>query len=258
MVLNSFLLNLSSPDPATSNDFTINYSSNPIMLGDAEYEIALTSAQLWYSFFNISSAFNNNIFRYSTDSGGNYKTITIPNGIYGILDLNSVIQSVMEENGDFDNSGTKSAFYITILPNLNTLKIIIAIDNPTYRVDLTVGNLNEILGFNKQILAVTSESENRANIQRDVDSLYIRTNLVSSQASFGNEIGSDILYTFSPNSAPGSILSIQPFQPVFLPLSPKRYIDSVRIYVTDNLNRPVNFNGERCTYTLSIRRIVNK
>ena len=59
--------------------------------------IAVKQVSMYYSWFNISSALGNNVFTYSWESGGfvygggipNTFTVTIPDGLYEISDLNA-------------------------------------------------------------------------------------------------------------------------------------------------------------------------
>src|SRR5690554_5414408 len=76
-------------------------------------ELALVSAQIWYSIDNIAAKYNNNKFRYF--DGTVYKTITLPDGIYQFSQIESYIIGEMKSNGDYDTPNDTP--YIKILPN---------------------------------------------------------------------------------------------------------------------------------------------
>jgi len=234
-----------------SNNFTVNFLTG-IALGNKQWEVGLINGNFWYSVYNISSNYNNNIFKYSIDSGVTWKTITIPNGIYGIADLNDYIHQYMVSQGDYNNSNPASpVYYISLVPNFNTLRLIIDITNVTYQVDLTDGDLYELLGFNSAIITTTTEGPNLVDITRGVNIWHIRCNIVD--GSYDNSVGSNILYSFLPTTPPGSNIYIEPKQRVYLPLYTKNQIQNINIYMTDQLGRTLDFNNEDITVRLHLR-----
>lgn len=72
-------------------------------------QIAVSSISMFYSWFNITSAFTNNSFSYTWTSGTTTTTytITIPDGLYEISDINSYAQYIMIQNSTYwiDSSG---------------------------------------------------------------------------------------------------------------------------------------------------------
>ena len=62
--------------------------------------IAVSSVSMYYSWYNISAALNNNTFYYTwynaagiiSVNGNPYFTVTIPDGLYEITQLNSFLQ----------------------------------------------------------------------------------------------------------------------------------------------------------------------
>lgn len=65
--------------------------------------IAVVSISMYYSWFNISQALGNNVFTYTWTSGTTTTTytITIPDGLYEISDLNNLIQFECLKNGTY-------------------------------------------------------------------------------------------------------------------------------------------------------------
>jgi len=59
--------------------------------------IALSQASMYYSWYNISSALNNNIFYATIGTAGVFDTITLPDGQYEISDINAYLQQKMVE-----------------------------------------------------------------------------------------------------------------------------------------------------------------
>mgnify|MGYP001072078391 CR=1 FL=1 len=253
----SFTLKLDSSSlNQDSDNFTVNFA-NPIVLNTSskenektKYEIALITADLWYSFSNISSELGNNTFKYY--NGSVWRDVTLPNGNFQISDINDFLEVTMDQNSDYTTDPDGNIEYnIVLAPNIVTLKVELALKNG-YKLDLTTSKLNELLGFNQAIYDTTTSSTNRVDITRGVNSLAIHCNIAG--GSFDNNLGSDILYSFVPQSGRGSAIHIEPNYPIYLPVSEEMAINRIQMRITDQLNRRVNFNGEPITYFLHIRR----
>jgi hypothetical protein len=64
--------------------------------------IAVSSISMYYSWFNISDSYKNNVITYTWDTGtAIVYTINIPDGIYEISDLNNLIQFECIKNGTY-------------------------------------------------------------------------------------------------------------------------------------------------------------
>jgi hypothetical protein len=106
-----------------NNSYVYNFP-NSIELKD-KY-IAVSSVTMYYSWFNITSAYKNNSFTYSWTELGvstNY-TVNIPDGLYNISDINSYLQFVMIQNGHYliDGSGN-NVYYAELIVNPNRYAI---------------------------------------------------------------------------------------------------------------------------------------
>jgi len=239
-----------------SDNFTITFG-NPIILNTStneqeksKYEIALITADLWYSFSNISQELQNNTFKYY--NGSAWKTVTLPNGNYQVSDINDFLEVTFDQNNDFTTDIDGNVTYnIVLAPNIVTLKVELAIKNG-YKLDLTTSKLNELIGFNQAIYDTTTSSTNRVDITRGVNSLSIHCSIAG--GSYDNNLGSDILYSFVPQTGRGSSIHIEPNYPIYLPLNEEQYINRIQMRITDQLNRKVSFNGEPVTYFLHIRK----
>lgn len=237
LTIDSSTLNTSTPQ-----DVTVLFQP-PLILGSDEYELGLIKVMLWYAWYNISPQYNNTTLRYSPDAGVTWKTITIISGQYSIDELNSRIQSLIVANGDV---GTN----VSIVADFSTLKIQIVLLGG-YQVDLTQGNLYNLLGFTPIIVTSTQLGANPANINNDINSLKITCDILT--GSYDNNVSSNTLYVFSPNSGPGTQINITVNPPLFIPVRNTRTINSIRITLVDNLNRTINLNGQPVTYLLYLR-----
>lgn len=83
--------------------------------------IAVSSIQMYYSWFNISTELNNNKFSYTWTVGGvsTVYDIVIPDGIYEVVDLNKLIQFECVKNGTYlvDTALNDNIYYLELLVN---------------------------------------------------------------------------------------------------------------------------------------------
>ena len=89
-------------DSSSSNGLPENFTttfSNLMLEKNTDYEIAMISLSMNYSYPNISSTNGNNTVEYSPNGGTNYYTITIPDGNWSVDSLNTQIQGQMKTNG---------------------------------------------------------------------------------------------------------------------------------------------------------------
>jgi len=240
----TILLKIDSQGQASTHDFTITYP-NFELERDTAYEVALVKASIWYSYHNISSSFSNNVIAYYNGTVWR-NDITIPNGMYGITELESYLQEQITANGDTSSN-------ITFDPNYSTMKLTITLSGG-YQLDLSKSSIYSILGFNSGILTTTTSSPNSVDITRGVNDLLINCSLVSGSA-FDNGKKSDTLYSFAPDVSPGYLMTIAPKQLIYIPIRERNTIQNIRLHISDQLSRPVDLNGEATSYLLHLRAI---
>lgn len=99
--------------------------------------IAVSSISMFYSWFNITSALQNNTWTYTWTVGTTTTTykIVVPDGLYEIADLNSYAQFIMVQNGTYliDANGN-DVFYFTLTSNTNRY----AVQLSTYLIPTTL------------------------------------------------------------------------------------------------------------------------
>lgn len=239
-------MNLSSdnrdPDSIGTDNFTITFRS-PVFLGDGLWEMSLVSANFYNSNPNISGPlYNNNFFDYSPDGGATWKTITLPEGTYNLAQINVEVQRQITDNGDVGSQ-------IVFAANVSTLKAVIETFT-TYQVDLGTGSLlYELLGYSLAQIATPlsgyTTGDLRANINRGVNNIYLRSDLVESGGSYDSKIGSDIITDLAfQGRPPGSSVYIEKPYQLWIPVKRAQYIAQVRIRITDQLSRRYSIRDE--------------
>jgi hypothetical protein len=112
------VLNQNNLVPDGQNNKLVYKFPNSVLFKDNH--IAVSSVSMYYSWFNITSGYNNNIFTYSWVVGGTTTTytITIPDGLYEVVELNALLQFNFIANGTYliDSSG-KNAYYAEFILN---------------------------------------------------------------------------------------------------------------------------------------------
>ena len=119
------VLNQTNLIPDGQNNKLVYNFPNSVNLKD-KY-IAVSSVSMYYSWFNITSAFNNNTFSYTWTAATTTTTYTIviPDGLYQIADINSYIQFCCIQNST----------YWTI-SGVNYYPFELLIDAPRYAIQL--------------------------------------------------------------------------------------------------------------------------
>lgn len=210
----------------------------PIQLKpDKRHEMALIRLETYNSIPNVDDT--NNVFRYEVDS----KTydIIIPTGAYELSQINDVIQNKLIKKND-----------IELLANNTTLKCIIRINNPTAKVYFNhARSLRDMLGYTCDSITDVGDHEGSNVVQiLRVNSVLVNCDVIT--GSYVNSSQKPVLYSFFPNVPPGYKVIESPGTPVYLPVS-QNYIESIRLWLTDQDKRDIDLRGETLSVWLIIR-----
>ena len=228
-----FINSIDGIGKSKSHDFTVRFSPSLEFDKNKDYYVAMNSITMSYSWYNVSTDYNNNTLKYSQDSGKTWHTITLPNGNYSYNQLNSYIQSEIESNGH-----TKDGISIKFVSSF--FKVLLSMKSG-FQLDLKTGDFGKLLGFEEKIYTTSGYSPNLPDITRSVDNVFVHTNIISDSAVSSNQ--SDVVYRFSVDNLPLSYpFHIEPRYPLYNKINTNT-IKDLRIYITDELNRPLNLNN---------------
>jgi hypothetical protein len=245
----------------------------------------VSSAQIPYSIFNITSAYNNNRFRLSFPTGAGAATFTdfnivIPDGFYTIENFNSFVQQYCITNGLYlINANGENVYYIGFYINQTSYAIQLLlytvprslpvgwtqpsnwVGYSTYTADrtphvhilATTPNFGDFIGFNVGIyptptLRTTNYSvlSNKTPIGSYVNSIIIHCSIVNNPVVSP----SDIIDAFQiTNVNFGSNINYQPSVEKYVKLTRGSY-SSMIIYLTDQNNNPINLLDPNILITL--------
>ena len=228
---------------------------------DAKYcKAQISDAQIWWTIPNIITGENDSMDvtgpRASDDAKTNY-TFTIPQGLY---DLSAITSSILNE---LENQGAK----IDPLPIIDfeadeaTQRVVLILNYADSAVDFTIANSpREILGFDSAdytvpgaIVPYNQLAPNNAAFNQ-VNSFEIHGDVVDAGIS-KNGTFTDIVAKVPITVSPGSQILYAPFYPI--PSQCQNLIGAtrqfLRFWLTDELGRAVNTNGEDWQFSLTIK-----
>jgi hypothetical protein len=172
--------------------------------------IAVSSVSMYYSWFNITQALQNNTFSYQwitrnqtlgTDVIQTF-TVVIPDGLYEITELNSYLQFIMVQNGTYLIDGTNYVYYASMSINptryavqINTLQFPSQTELPA---GYTIPPNYPGVFTNPAIPVLASESFNPSII---IPQFF--NNIVGYSVNFQTSL--NINNTFDPATAPSNV-----------------------------------------------------
>ena len=161
----------SSATNGTPQNFTTTFS-NFVLEENGDYEIAMISLSMNYSYPNVSSSNGNNTVEYSPNSGTNFYTVTIPDGNWSVTSLNDYIQGQMKSNGHSSVVNGVDVFDITISPNFNTGLVDIVLSN-NFQLRFTSSTFHNLLGFNAVTLTNASNRGGGLLVNKNEDYRFL-------------------------------------------------------------------------------------
>jgi len=184
--------------------------------------VAVSSVSMYYSWFNISSAYSNNTFSYTWVQGAatTTYTITVADGLYQVSDLNNLLQFEMAKNGTYLINGSGAYVYYAefiINPNryavqINTFQFPIALPatftlpsnwvgafpTQTFNPSITIpAKLNIILGYG----AGFATNQNTNNAFTPPTPPTVSTNYATKNTSNTLSYLSNVAPNLQPNSS---------------------------------------------------------
>ena len=218
---------------------------------EEHYIILLDKINGHYLWYNINSTYNDNKISYSHDAGKTNTVITFPDGIYDYDDLNNYIKGSLMANGhtvDGKTPGIKLTF------STSRFRVFLLLSTG-YSVDLrgTDRNFNDIIGFRKISITASKFGQRLPNITNSVDNIKIKISLTNDSLDGG--VSTDALYSFDTSDISRAFpFKIEPRRRLYNNLD-TNIISFVRIYLTDAINRPIDFNEVPVSLTVVIKSV---
>jgi hypothetical protein len=222
--MRTIILNSTNITPGSNNtELVYDFPSGGVEFKNDE--ISINSISLFYSWFNINAQLYNNATYEYIWQGVSY-TVTMPNGNYGIIDINSFLQNVMLTNGHYlvDSSGD-FVYYLewelnisryavqlnaypipTALPmgwsNPGGVVFPLVTETPQITI-LSTNNFKDIIGFNAGTYPSVVQNTQFSFLSTiapqvsPINSIIVECNLINNPLS----TPSKLLYSFTPTNA---------------------------------------------------------
>ncbi|CAH3144903.1 unnamed protein product [Porites lobata] len=162
-------------------------------------------------------------------------------GMYSYSDINDYIHQYMDQKSHHTkDSGGKKTYSINLTFVLSTYRVLLSL-NGNYQLDLRGTKFGDLIGFEKKLITKTEYGTKLPNITNSIDVLNINTSAITD--SIVNGINTNTIAVIPTDNLTRSYpFTFEPKRPLYCSLSSFN-IAEMRIYVTDSLGRPVNFNG---------------
>lgn len=242
-------------------------------------EIALGTLQLYYSWFNITSAYRNNQYSY-TWVDGTVVNVTMPDGNYSVIELNAYLENIMVQNnhylintttGDFvyylqlQVNATYYAVQLNSYPVPNALPTGYALPAgatwvlpavaSTPQFTVLANAFRDIIGFNAGTYPAVVQSTTYSILSviapqvNPVSSLQINCSIATNPYSSQSRV---IYSTGIPDTIFGGQINISTPEYAFTRLVDGTY-NLFEISITDQNNRPIVFQDPQISLMLIIR-----
>jgi hypothetical protein len=231
---------------------------------DNKCKIAIANVQMYYSWYNISAAYNNNTFSIIIPTAATTQTLnlTIPDGSYSVADLQAFIEySLIQNNiGYLVDSNGNYVYYISI--SENAVRYSIQVDcfscptalpagytNPggwvlpatAYTPQLVVPNTGfvDLLGINAGTYPSPHQTTNYSKLSDNtpqlspVSSVIVGTNVVSNRLSNPQ----NVIYSFSPGGTNyGDLIQSNAYEYSWISINPGTYPSLDIIFYDQNFS----------------------
>lgn len=207
---------------------------------DRTWEVGLACITARNSIHNVMACYGNNVIRYY--NGTYWRQVILPDGSYDLNGFIKAIHRTMLTNGDFNYDGILLTYNINLFLD-NTGHLIVQVANG-YRLDLSIGSLHAIFGFEPTIVEETTTGPYPLNLMRDVETWVVHCSIANDLTV---DHAPDIIHWFSPRVSNGETFVEEPKNVHFRPLLGSRVstkeitVENITVWVTDQFNRPIWF-----------------
>ena len=206
---------------------------------DMKHGLAIDRLTMTYSWYNIRSDYKNNTIKYTNDGGVNWYTTTFKDGMYSYTNIHEYVEQYLKQKNHHTGVSLRSDIDIRFI--LSTYRVLITFSDNKFQLDLRETNFGELIGFEKKLITKTEYGSKLPNITNSIDILNINTNAIKDSIVDGINTNTFAMIP-TDNLTRSYPFTFEPRRTLYCPVS-SNTISEMRIYVTDSLGRPVDFNG---------------
>ena len=226
-----------------NSSILINLPTQIIIPELSHLAVKLISAEIPYSFYNISDNLDNNKLTYDTT-----EIINLYNSNYSMTELIRYLNSLTEQ--PFTFSYNKYDSKITITNN----------DDYSHIINFGIGNCHKILGnkpnnisFNPQQSIILDAIADLCSIH----ALYVKSNITGGNVISTNSSNSTILQKIPINHNSGNLIYLDTMTYLTTSIIKSGVISSFIINIEDQNHNPINFNLVEYELSISFRFVEN-
>ena len=185
--------------------------------------MALANLNIYYTWKNIKSEYNNNKFKISAQTWND--TFDLPDGSHSISDIQDYFESIIKKHETLAENPP-----IQIYPNKIKNRIVFKIKTG-YEIELLTPETMKLLGSTKKDVDKDKDGEIVPKIE-SVEVVLVHCNLVEND----DQHTSKVLFSFVPNKQFGQLINISPHS-LTLMNTVNTKISSVEVWFTDQATK---------------------
>lgn len=260
------ILNSTNFVAGSTSTFRYNFPSGNVDFKKSK--VALADISIYYSWYNLTSSYNNVSFQiiFPTLAGSTTLSITVPNGFYDVSALNSYIQQQFISNGLYlVNASGNYVYYLELIENsnfygvqLNSYPVPTALpagySNPagmtfpavatTPQLVVLSNSFRDVIGFNAGTYPNPVQATNYSKVSdytpqvSPVQSMIVSCSLLTNKYASPNTI----LYAFSPAGVSfGNLIESKPVNFSYVSIKDGQYATFDVTLYDQSFNRlPIN------------------
>ena len=200
--------------------------------------VALSNLNIYYTWKNIKSSYNNNKFKIYAPTWS--EEFELSDRLYSISDIQDYFEYILKKHSaSVDNPSIR--IYVNKIENRITLK-----SKSGYYLELLTPEITKLLGRAEKKITRNKNGENVPHLEV-VELVLVHCNLVNNDY----QQDSRILLTFVPNKTFGSSLEISPTNHAFLKAFNSEF-QEIKIWFTDQTSTPLEVE-DKINITLIIK-----
>ena len=207
-----------------SNKFVYNFTDK-LNLKNPNKNIALANLSIYYTWKNVKSDYNNNIFKISAPTWSD--TFDVPDGSYSIAALQNYFEYIIKKHETIADV-SPVLIYANEINNRIAFKI-----KSGYKLELLSKETMRLLGSLTDTIDGDKNSELVLKLE-SVDLVLVHCNFVNNSY----QQASKVLFTFVRNKKYGKLITILPYSLIMLKTVNTEF-SFIKIWFTDQDNRPL-------------------
>ena len=215
-------MNTANSKTKYSNKFVYNFT-NKINSKDTNKNIALANLNIYYTWKNVKSDYNNNKFKISAPTWNH--TFDVPDGSYSIAALQNYFEYIIKKYEAIDKV-SPVLIYVNEINNRIVFKI-----KSGYKLELLSKETMRLLGSSSGTIDGDKNSELVPKLE-SVDLVLVHCNVVNNNY----QQASKVLFTFVPNKKYCQLITVSPETLIMLQ-TVNTEISFIEIWFTEQDNR---------------------